>query len=144
MAATVSRIVLDAKGLPQMVIHPDKDSQLDDPAFSPAGTTQYDVPRSDYLGLTGPRDILAMVRPYVEMSGRATLAKVVQARVDLLDAISERDVAAGVLLDLIGKTGRNPTAAQKISIAALKARYDAAEANRQSVISNIQSLLATP
>lgn len=141
MAATVSRIILDAQGNLQMVVHPDKDSQLDDPAFAPSGTTQCDIPREAFSGVSTRRDLMAVAQPFVAMSGNDTLAKLVQARIDLIDAEAAGCAEKCALAELVSQIGDNPNAAQKVDIAKQTQRSDAAKACRDAIEAKIQALL---
>jgi hypothetical protein len=92
MTATLSRIVLDRFGEPQMIVHPDFDSQLTDPknaeAFAPAGTTQVDVPRFFSTPLTR-RAVLVIIQAKLAENNHPLLASIVQARIDLMDAVDQ-------------------------------------------------------
>jgi len=65
MAATLSRIVFDQAGNVRMVVHPDWDAQLADPAFAPQGSVWVDVPRADYQGCASRRDLLVLAKPVI-------------------------------------------------------------------------------
>lgn len=88
MTATLSRIVLDRVGEPAKVVHPSFDWELDDPAFSPAGATLVDVPKFDQTPLTR-RGILVLIQAKLAENNRPLLASIVQARIDLMDAVDQ-------------------------------------------------------
>lgn len=88
MTATLSRIVLDRFGEPQMIVHPDFDTQLSDSAFAPANTTQVDVPRFFSTPLTR-RAMLVIIQAKLAENNRPLLASIVQARIDLMDAVDQ-------------------------------------------------------
>src|SRR4051812_8323247 len=100
MTATLSRIVLDRLGNPQMIVHPTSDSELSDPAnaaaFAPPDTTQLDVPRFDYSAIIDRRAFLVFLQAKLAAAGRTLLALITQARIDLMDAVDQwqADVAA--------------------------------------------------
>ena len=48
MPVTKTRVVLDSEGNVAMIVFPDWDEQLLDPAFSPEGLTCVDVPKQGY------------------------------------------------------------------------------------------------
>lgn len=142
MAATVSRFILNSDGRGYTLVHPDKDTQLDDPAFAPNGTVQCDVPRGEYSALPGNRNLLPFLQPYVAMNGGGVLADILQAKIDLHDAANTKQAANVANAELTEETGPNPNAVQKIALAKCKAKCDAAETAHQAASDKLQELLA--
>ena len=63
MAGTLTRILLGPSGSIWMIVIPDDDKQLTDPAFSPPGLTPVDVPNAGYKAAQKQRDIFSLVQP---------------------------------------------------------------------------------
>ncbi len=71
MAATNAVVVVDnATGIPIMVVVPDYDSQLSDPAFNPPNSTQILVPIETYQSLDNA-GIAAIVQAAVSQISNA-------------------------------------------------------------------------
>lgn len=60
MPATKAHLVFDFLANLQMIVLPDDDTQLDDPAFSPSGTISVKVPLAGYQGCGQQVDILQL------------------------------------------------------------------------------------
>lgn len=124
MTATLSRIVLDRLGDPQKIVHPTFDSELSDPrnaaCFAPNGATLVDVPKFDQTPLTR-RDVLVLIQGKLVENNRPLLASVVQARIDLMDAVDQMqaDIASASNLQDQWPT---PTQFQQTLINAAKVR----------------------
>lgn len=125
MAATLSRVVLDRLGVPQMIVHPDDDAQLNDPAFSPAGTITLDVPRTDYSNAWGKREFLALLQPILAGQKTGPIVALCQARIDLIDAQAQADAELAALNALIDQFGDSPTGPQLGQLTASRAQADA-------------------
>jgi hypothetical protein len=60
MAATKAQLVFDMAANLQMIVLPDGDGELDDPAFNPVGTICVRVPLADYHSSAAPVDVLQL------------------------------------------------------------------------------------
>ena len=84
-----SAVILDASGAVVMVVHPDREGQLDDPAFNLKGFTQVRIPKRTYEA--APLDpiakdaaLLKAIAPEVEKAN-AKLASNMLARAATLE-----------------------------------------------------------
>jgi hypothetical protein len=121
MTATLSRIVLDRVGEPQMIVHPDFDTQLNDPAYAPAGTTQIDVPRF-FSTVLNRRALLVIIQAKLAENNRPLLASIVQARIDLMDAVDQAQ-ADYLTWQTRLEAWPSPTQAQQLLITAAAVKY---------------------
>jgi hypothetical protein len=92
MTATLSRIVFDSAGNIRMVIHPDHDAQLADPAFAPCGAVWADVSRANYRACGSRRDLLALAGPAIAAKNAAA-GLAVAAQIRAMDAASAAETA---------------------------------------------------
>ena len=136
--ATLSRIVVDRLGQEVMIVHPDFDSQLNDPAFAPSGTQQYDVP---YRGWTTPRDFLVLLQQKIAAAGRTTLASLIQKRIDLIDEILQMD-ADYTLWQTRLSQWPTPTQAQQTLINAARLQYLQDLSNIQATRDSINTIIS--
>lgn len=142
MAATLNRIVLDRQGNPQMIVVPDSDAELDDPAFSPPNTYKLDVLKSDYTATRTPRDLLAVIQPKL-VAEHPLLASIVQARMDLADAVDQAQADIKAWNELVDRWPA-PTQPQQtlMTIAAVKMAnsVQAAQTKRDALAALIAQL----
>lgn len=140
MAATLSRIVFNqATGDEQMIVHPDTDSQLADPAFGPANSFWADVPRPDYLACKTVREKLALVLPTLSAK-RPILGELITQRVALIDAFAALDSDRDLLNTRLDNWP-NPTPAQQLLINAAKAKIVQDLSDIQTIRGTIQTIL---
>jgi len=85
MAATLSRIVFDSAGNLRMIVHPDHDAQLADPAFGPQDAVWADIARRDYHACGDRRDLLALAAPVIAMKS-ASVGLAVAATLAVMDS----------------------------------------------------------
>lgn len=140
MTATLSRVVLDRTAQPQMIVHPDFDSQLSDPAFAPPNTTQVDVLRTDYVSATSRRDLLAILATYTQ-ANHPVFSNILTARVAVFDAVDQAraDVDAEQALEAQWPT---PTGPQQTLINIAKVRAVNSAQAAQTAIQNLATLVA--
>jgi len=94
MAATVCRIVFDQAGNIRMVVHPDRDARLADPAFAPQGSVWADVSRTDYQACANRRDLLVLAKPVIAAKSVAAGLAIV-AQIEAIDGPFAPDVVLG-------------------------------------------------
>jgi hypothetical protein len=135
--ATLSRVVLDRLGNEVMIVHPDYDSQLSDPAFAPVGTQQYDVP---YRGWTTQRELLVLIQQKVSAAGRVILAALIQKRIDLIDAFTQLGIDRDLYATRVAQWP-SPTQAQQLLINAALAKVVTDLQTIQGIRDDIQTLL---
>ena len=58
-------VIYNASGKIVMIVHPDTDSQLDDPAFNPPGCTQVRIDRPIYDQCSSEADLNVVVIPFI-------------------------------------------------------------------------------
>jgi hypothetical protein len=121
MTATLSRIVLDRFGEPQMIVHPDRDAQLNDAAYAPAGTTQVDVPYFFSTPLSR-RQQLVLIQSKLAENNHPLLASIVQARIDLMDAVDQAQADYATWQARL-EAWPSPTPAQQLLITAAAVKY---------------------
>ena len=93
MASTLTRMVFDAQGNLAMVVKPDDDGQLQDPAFAPAGHITVDVPNASYTACQAPLDLLTLARPHVVAANAVAGAGVVN-QINAINAAATAIAAA--------------------------------------------------
>ena len=91
MAATLSRVVFDQAGNVRMVVHPDWDAQLADPAFAPQGLVWADVPWIECQVCTSQRDLLVLAKPVITAESVAA-GLAIAARIQAIDDVFAPDV----------------------------------------------------
>lgn len=89
MAVTLVRLWFGPSGSMGGGVIPDFDSQLLDPAFSPSGLTNVDIPIAAYQAARSPRDLLALSQPVVAKSNAPVAAQIGLK----IQAIDHADVA---------------------------------------------------
>lgn len=77
-----------------MIVHPDKDGQLNDPAFAPNGTIPVDTARASYDACASQRDLLVLSQPLVAAKNAAAGAAITVK-------IQAIDIAATAALDIL-------------------------------------------
>jgi hypothetical protein len=92
MAANFSRVVFDLSGNPRMIVHPDTDTELLDPAFSPQGTVGANVP---FRAWATEREMLVLCQPAIAQQN-ALAGLGITARIAAIDAAAQ----APVVIDL--------------------------------------------
>ncbi len=80
-----SAIIYDQSGEIAMIVHPDFESQLDDPAFNPPGSIQIRVPTDQYQATKSYRDLLALTRPLMKDASIADQIGLKILTIDLAD-----------------------------------------------------------
>jgi len=91
MAATLSRIIFDQAGNIRMVVHPDRDTQLADPAFAPQESVWADVSRTDYQACASWRDLLVLAKPVITAKSVAAGLAIV-AQIEAIDGAFAPDM----------------------------------------------------
>lgn len=84
-----SAVIFDAEGRVAMVVHPDRESELDDPAYNLRGHVQVRIARADYDRLPQAENFSALAHPHELMKAlapevakkSATVAAKIEARV---------------------------------------------------------------
>jgi hypothetical protein len=94
MGSPVSAVIFDAEGRVAMIIHPDNEKQLDDPAFNPKGHVHVRVARAVYDkqpapinldGLAHYHELTKALLPELTKVDSAVALKA-QAAIDAVDA----------------------------------------------------------
>lgn len=140
MVATLSRVITDRLGNELIIIHPDFDRQLTNvPQFQAKGTNQqYDLP---YRGWTSPRDFLVQLQAKVSAAGRATLAALIQKRIDLIDACIQLETDRALYNSRV-EQWPSPTQAQQLLINAALAKVTGDLQTVQDIRDSIAALIA--
>jgi hypothetical protein len=92
MTANVARLVFGQDGTLQMIVLPDTYKQLDDPAYSPAGSTTVDVARGSFTTATSRREILVQARDALG-SGFPALTGKLAAQIQAIDDAAAAEAA---------------------------------------------------
>lgn len=138
MAATLSRVITDRLGNEVMIVHPDSDGQLNDPAFQAQGTNQqYDLP---YRGWTDLRSFLVALQAKVAAAGRTILASLVQKRIDLIDAFTQLNTDRALYAQRVAQWP-TPTQAQQLLINAALAQVANDLQTIQGIRDDIQTIM---
>jgi hypothetical protein len=135
MVATLSRVVTDRWGFEVMIIHPTADSELNDPAYSPPNTLQFNLP---YKSWTDQRSLLVMLA----VAATGTVADIEQMRIELIDAEAQCQTDQVVYAEL-AQQWPDPTTDQQAQISAAKAQVDADLLAIQTVRADIAALKAS-
>lgn len=93
MARTLTRMVFDAAGNLAMVVIPDDDAQLQDPAFKPAGTVAVDVSANFYSTCASELDLLVLAQPAVQVKD-AKVAGFISQKIAVIQAAQSAAAAA--------------------------------------------------
>lgn len=138
MAATLSRVITDRLGNEAMIVHPDSDEELNQPAYQATGTNQqYDLP---YRGWTDIRDFLVKLQAKVSAAGRPIVAAIIQKRIDLADAFTQLGVDRDLYSTRVAQWP-SPTPAQQILINAAAAKVASDLQTIQGIRDDIQTLI---
>lgn len=139
MAATLSRVITDRLGNEEIIVHPDSDSQLNDPAFQAKGTQQqYDLP---YRGWGNRRSFLVFLQQKAADAGRVILAALIQKRIDLIDAIAQFEADLAVWQNRV-ELWPDPTPAQQLLINAARNQFLLSRQAVQGIRDDIAALIA--